>query len=66
MIAIGSQIRKARLSKGLSQNDVADLCAIPKARLSRYENDWVVPTLETIEILAKALGVAPKTLVGWK
>lgn len=66
MVSIGSTIRKVRLSKGMTQSDVENLCSIPKARLSRYENDWVLPTIDTIETLAKALGVAPKRLVGWK
>lgn len=66
MNKVGKNIRKARLSAGFTQDDVEARCGIEKPRLSRYENGHIIPTLETIEILAKALRVAPKTLVGWK
>lgn len=65
-MSIGTLIRRARLAAGMSQNDVEDASGIPKARLSRYENDHVVPTIGTLEALADAIGVAPKRLVGWK
>lgn len=63
---IGSLIRTARLSRGLSQNDMETISGIPKPRLSRYENNRVVPTIQTVEVLAKALGVSPSQLVGWR
>lgn len=63
---IGGIIRKHRQKAGLSLNDVEAMCGIGKARLSRYENDWVQPTLDSIEVLAECFGVAPKNLVGWK
>lgn len=66
MRTIGTRIRAARLSAGMSQNDVEFVCGIPKPRLSRYENDRVTPTIGTVESLAKALGVSPAVLVGWK
>lgn len=63
---LGMNIREARLKAGMSQNDVAALCGVPKERQSRYENGWIIPTIETIELLANAIGVSPKRLVGWK
>lgn len=66
MNKVGQNIRKARVGAGMSQNDVQARCGIEKPRLSRYENGHILPTIETIEVLAKALKVAPKTLVGWK
>lgn len=63
---VGSIIRKYRKKAGLSLNDVEEMCGIGKARLSRYENDWVQPNLDSIEVLAECFGVAPKRLVGWE
>lgn len=63
---IGANIRKMRVKAGLSQNDVSSLCGIEKSRLSRYENDHIVPRVDTIEVLAGALNVKPQDIVGWK
>lgn len=63
---LGKNIRKARKAAGLTQDDVEVRTGIHKPRLSRYENGLIMPNLESIEILAKALRVTPKSLVGWK
>lgn len=63
---IGRNLRKFRLDAGMSQNDLSAACGIEKARLSRYENDHIVPRVDTIEALAKALDVKPQDIVGWK
>lgn len=65
-VKVGKNIRKARLEAGLTQQQVHKKSGIEMPRLSRYENGYILPTLETIEVLAKALRVDPKTLVGWK
>lgn len=64
--SIGTLIRRTRIAAGMTQMDVEEACGIPKPRLSRYENGHVVPTIGTVEVLAEALGVPPKTLVGWR
>lgn len=62
---IGANIRKFRLAANMSQSDVASVCGIEKARLSRYENGHLVPRVDTIESIASALGVKPQDIVGW-
>lgn len=62
---IGENLRKFRVAAGLSQSDVASVCGIEKARLSRYENGHIVPRVDTIETLAGVLGVKPQDIVGW-
>ena len=57
------QLRAARRGAGLSQGDLELLTGIPKARLSRYENNHVVPSLETFVRLCRALGVPPGELL---
>ena len=45
---MGHQIREARIAAGMSQADVERKSGIPKARLSRYENNHIMPTIETL------------------
>lgn len=59
----GSRLREARLSAGLSQSDLSQRSGLPKPTLSRYENDHVLPSLETLGKLASALDVAHWTLL---
>lgn len=48
----------------MSQADVAERSGIPKPRLSRYENDHIAPSLDSLHRLANAIGVPPATLLG--
>jgi transcriptional regulator with XRE-family HTH domain len=60
----GKRLREARLSAGLSQSDLEDISGIPKARLSRYENGHVEPSIQTLNRLARALNVSEASLLG--
>ena len=60
----GNRLREARLRAGLSQSELEDLSGIPKARLSRYENGHVEPSIQTLNRLARALNVSEASLLG--
>ena len=60
----GNRLREARLSAGLSQSELEELSGIPKARLSRYENGHVEPSIQTLARLARALNVSEASLLG--
>jgi transcriptional regulator with XRE-family HTH domain len=60
----GNRLREARLGAGLSQSELEDLSGIPKARLSRYENGHVEPSIQTLNRLARALNVSEASLLG--
>jgi len=60
----GNRLREARLSAGLSQSELEELSRIPKARLSRYENGHVEPSIQTLNRLARALNVSEASLLG--
>jgi transcriptional regulator with XRE-family HTH domain len=60
----GKRLREARLGAGLSQSDLEDISGIPKARLSRYENGHVEPSIQTLNRLARALNVSEASLLG--
>ena len=60
----GQRLREARLGAGYSQSDLEEISGIPKARLSRYENGHVAPSIQTLERLAAALKVSEASLLG--
>jgi transcriptional regulator with XRE-family HTH domain len=60
----GNRLREARVHAGLSQSELEELSGIPKARLSRYENGHVEPSIQTLARLARALTVSEASLLG--
>lgn len=60
----GAHLRAARLAAGLSQGGLAARSGLPKPRLSRYENDHILPSLPTLVRLAGALGTTRADLLG--
>jgi transcriptional regulator with XRE-family HTH domain len=61
--SMGGQIRAARLRAGMSQTDLERESGIPKARLSRYENNHVMPSIPSLAVICGAIGVRPGKLV---
>ena len=60
----GNRLREARVHAGYSQSELEELSGIPKARLSRYENGHVEPSIQTLARLARALKVSEASLLG--
>jgi transcriptional regulator with XRE-family HTH domain len=60
----GNRLREARLTAGLSQSELEEISGIPKARLSRYENGHVEPSIQTLARLSRALNVSEASLLG--
>lgn len=73
----GKKVKKIRISKKLSQNELAERSGINRTQISRIEKGSVNVTLETIEKLSLALnirtrdlmdfdiGINPKPFVKW-
>jgi transcriptional regulator with XRE-family HTH domain len=59
-------VRRLRAKKKLSQKALADKVGISVSYVSMLERGQRSPPLETIEKMAKALGVPPGTLLGGK
>ncbi len=57
-------VRKLRAKKRLSQKALADKIGISVSYVSMLERGQRSPPLETIEKMAKALGVSPAALLG--
>lgn len=60
----GQRLREARVAAGLSQSELEEISGIPKARLSRYENGHVEPSIQTLARLSRALNVSEASLLG--
>ena len=54
---IGDRLRELRQQKKLSQGDIEQRTGLIRAYISRVENGHTVPSLETLEKFARALGV---------
>jgi transcriptional regulator with XRE-family HTH domain len=59
-----ANVRRFRAKKKLSQKALAEKIGISVSYVSMLERGQRSPPLETIEKLAKALGVPPGTLLG--
>ncbi len=53
---LGSQIKKLRLKRGLTLQNMADLTGLSKPLLSQIENDVTLPPIATLLKISKALG----------
>lgn len=54
-IRLGLQFRDARVERGLTQRQLADLSGVSQADISRFEHGGGNPTQETLQRLAGAL-----------
>ncbi|SCJ78687.1 HTH-type transcriptional regulator immR [Anaerotruncus sp. 2789STDY5834896] len=58
-MSLGSRIRKARKSRGLTQIELSEKSGIAVNSLRRYEADARQPQLSTLQRIAEALDVDP-------
>lgn len=61
--AFGLRVRELREDRGLSQEDLADAAALHRTHVSLVERGRRSVRLDTIEQLARALGVQPAELM---
>src|SRR5271170_4172866 len=54
-MVIGDRLREMREGKKLSQGDIEKLTGLLRCYISRVENGHIVPAIETLEKLARAL-----------
>lgn len=57
-IQIGRRIQALREKRGLTQIQFADQAGIGRAHLSQIENGAVAAKIDTLDIIAKALGAS--------
>lgn len=54
---VGEQIRKARKSQGLTTRQLAEKCGLSHSHIIRVEQGRYAITIDTIAVIAKALGL---------
>lgn len=61
---IGSQIKKLRTERGMTQKQLADQLFVSAQAVSRWENEEVEPSVSTITEMAKIFGVSTDVIFG--
>lgn len=62
---IGERIKKARLERGMSQEELGNLLDVSKVSICGYENGGRFPSLETFENMVKYLKLSPNYILGY-
>lgn len=63
---LGEKIKSARLAKGLTQHQLADLVNAKHNSVSDWEKDKSKPDMDTFELLCGVLDVTPNYFMGNK
>jgi transcriptional regulator with XRE-family HTH domain len=61
---LGQQLKSLRKLKGLRQDQLAELAGIDSKSLSRIERGVFLPSLDTVQKLADALGISVAEMFG--
>lgn len=61
---LNERIRSLRLSKGISQVELAKLLSVSKQSISNWENDNIQPSIEMLIHLADIFNVSTDYLLG--
>ena len=63
-MSIGEKIRRARLEKGMSQEELGDILGIQKSAVAKYENGRVTNIKRhTLQKLSDVLDIPPHELI---
>lgn len=65
-MTVGERIRAARKAKGLTQKALGEACGIAEPTIRRYELGKLNPKFETLQKIAKPLGVTAADLYGFE
>ena len=67
MTTIGNRIRKARIAKAMTLEEVAKYVQVSRQTIQRYESGVIgnIPS-DKIELLSNALNVSPGYIMGWE
>lgn len=61
---IGQKIKSARVSKGMTQQELGDIVGVQKSAIAKYENGRVVNIKRsTLQKIASALNIRPSELI---
>ena len=63
-MTLGESIRNARMAKGLTQKQLAELIGSKNNSVSNWEHGTHKPDIDTLERLCKVLDISPVELLG--
>jgi transcriptional regulator with XRE-family HTH domain len=66
IVDLGVHIRQLRERKSISQQNLADMCNMPKTSIGRVERGEVSVTIRTLIKIANALEIEPKELLNFQ
>ena len=64
MPEFGERLRKARINKGMNQQELADAIGMAQASISQFEKGLRMPTPANIRRFARILGIQEEDLSG--
>ena len=64
--SLGNKIRELRLHKQLTQEQLAQLCKVSSAAISKWEHDLSYPDITLLPILARIFHVSTDELLNFK
>jgi transcriptional regulator with XRE-family HTH domain len=59
----GDNLKKIRIEKNVSQQELADLINTHSTHISRYERNLAAPSIDVVKKIAEALDVSTDTLI---
>lgn len=59
----GDNLKKIRVEKNVSQQELADLIGTHSTHISRYERNLAAPSIDVVKKIAEALEVSTDTLI---
>ena len=59
-------LKEIRLARGMTQEQLANICGLEQSRIARYESGKREPDLDTLRKLAEALDCTLDELIGRK
>lgn len=62
-MTLGKKIKELRAEKGLSQAALEELSGVNSKLLSKYENERIIPTADTLRKIAEALQISSDYLI---
>lgn len=62
-MTLGKKLRTLRAEKGLSQAALGEISGVNSKLLSKYENERIVPTADTLRKIAQALQISADYLI---
>lgn len=62
-MSLGTKIKELRKEQGLSQGELGKISGIHEKLVSKYENERIIPTADTLKKIAQALRISADYLI---